>query len=111
VFRTLDELGNPTIWVVVDCDPGRRIRYARTAEGVSAGTVTVTLSDSSDGCAVLVAYDLTATHSAGAHLLEQFDADYDATIASWRTAITGYLDAGGTLPPEPGAASSTRQDS
>ena len=35
VFRTRDDTRSRTTWVVVDCDPGRRMRYARVVEAGS----------------------------------------------------------------------------
>ena len=60
VWLTRDDGGRTTTWVVLDSDPGARVRYARVAEAWTAGTVTVGLADASDGCRVTVEYDLTA---------------------------------------------------
>lgn len=86
VFRT----GTPplqTTWIVVDSEPGERIRYARVDSRGGAGTVAVALDDTSDGCRVTVAYDLTSTTPAAAAQLAEFAHGYSAYIASWRVEI------------------------
>lgn len=95
VFETRAH-GEATTWVVVEREPGRRIRYARVVPGWTAGTVTVTVAPAGDGdsagdpvgrCEVGVAYDLTAlSPSAAAHLAE-FAGGYAAYLRSWREAI------------------------
>lgn len=98
VFRTRDETGRATTWVVVDCDSGRRMRYARVVDAFNAGIVTVALKDAPHGCRVTVAYDLTATEPGAATPLREFADGYASFIRSWRDAIMRHLDGGGTLP-------------
>lgn len=99
VFRTRDDSGRATTWMVVACDLGHRVRYARVVDGRNAGTVTVELEDASDGCRVTVAYDLTSTDPAGDAPLRQFADGYVPFIQSWGDAIAAHLNAGGPLPP------------
>ncbi|MBB6039973.1 SRPBCC family protein [Phytomonospora endophytica] len=74
-------------WIVVDREPGRRIRYARVIPGRNAGTVTVSLGAVGDRTAVTVAYDLTALTPEGRTELDAFAAAYPAFIDEWRRAI------------------------
>ncbi|GAA2044198.1 hypothetical protein GCM10009819_33890 [Agromyces tropicus] len=98
VWRTHDDAGRPTTWVVVAAEPGVRVRYARVAQDWTAGTVDVELSDAADGCRVRVGYDLTAMTADAAAELDRFEAGYAASLASWREAILDHLDSGGALP-------------
>ncbi|WP_438854207.1 hypothetical protein [Agromyces sp. M3QZ16-3] len=88
----------PTTWIVLDCEIGRSVRYARVAEGWTAGTVTVGLADAAEGCIVRVAYDLTAMTTDAAADLARFADGYDAYLDEWRTTILDHLAAGGTMP-------------
>jgi hypothetical protein len=81
-------LTDHTTWVVVDCQPGRRIRYARLAPGATAGTVTVTVDDAAGGSDVRVVYELTALTDAAAAGLAAFAAGYPEYLRSWHDAIT-----------------------
>jgi hypothetical protein len=98
VWLTRDDGGRTTAWVVLDCDPGVRVRYARVAEGWTAGTVTVRLADASEGCRVTVDYDLTALHADAAAELARFADDYTAYLGTWRQAILDHVVSGGRLP-------------
>jgi hypothetical protein len=98
VWLTRDDHDRTTTWIVLDCDPGARVRYARIAEAWTAGTVTVTLTDASDGCRVNVGYDLTAVVPDAAAELARFADDYGAYLGSWRQAILDHLASGGRLP-------------
>lgn len=92
VFETRH--GHGTTWVVVDSVPGERIRYARVAHGITAGTVEVTLvaqGDASDASAVTVTYELAALSDKGREHLESFARGYDAYLRSWQEAITSIL--------------------
>lgn len=90
VFETSH--GHRTTWVVVDREPGRRIRYARVAHGVTAGTVDVTLAERRDGASeVTVTYDLTALSDAGKAHLERFAAGYESFLRSWQEAIASAM--------------------
>jgi hypothetical protein len=98
VWLTRDDQGRTTTWIVLDCDPGTSVRYARVAEAWTAGTVTVALADAADGCRVTVEYDLTALQADAAAELARFADDYPAYLASWRQAILDHLTSGGRLP-------------
>jgi hypothetical protein len=52
---------------VTDCQPGKRISYARVTPGDQAGTVTVTFSAIGQHSEVEVTYQLTALTSPGRH--------------------------------------------
>jgi hypothetical protein len=81
-----------TTWVMVDHQSGQRIRYARVAHGVSAGTVDVRLAENADGASqVTVTYQLTALTDDGRAHLDQFAQGYDAYLRSWQEAITSVL--------------------
>jgi hypothetical protein len=71
-----------TTWVTVDAS-ATRVRYARVADGDSAGLVTVTCADGGAETAVTVEYDLTALSDVGAERLERFAAGYDDMLAHW----------------------------
>ena len=80
-----------TTWVMVDHEPDR-VRYARVTDGFTAGTVEVQALFSDERMTRLrVAYDVTALGSAGEHWLAQFDAHFEAEIASWATDIASAL--------------------
>jgi hypothetical protein len=104
VFRTRDDAGRPTSWIVVAADPGTSARYARVAEGRSIGLVDVSAVDLPDGCRITVAYDLTSDDADGDGGLTAFAADYPEFLASWGAAILAYTDAGGRLPQSPASA-------
>lgn len=92
VFETAGH-GHPTIWLVVDSEPGRRISYARISPGDRAGTVTVELSPAGDGgsSTVTVTYELTALTEAAGPALADFATAYPAYLESWREAIDRHL--------------------
>jgi hypothetical protein len=98
VWRTDGDEGRPTTWIVLDSAPGARVRYARVAEGWTAGTVTVELAETPDGCRVAVEYDLTAMHPDAATELARFADGYPAYLDSWRDAILDHLASGGPMP-------------
>jgi hypothetical protein len=90
--------GQPTVWVVTDREPGRRISYARITPGDRAGTVTVELSAAGqDGEAsdVEVTYRLTALSEAARPALAEFADGYPAYLQSWQDAISAWLKAPG----------------
>jgi hypothetical protein len=83
---------HPTIWLVVDSAPGRRIRYARISPGDRAAIVTVELAPAGDGrSTVTVSYELTALNEAAGQALADFANDYPAYLESWREAIERHL--------------------
>ena len=98
VWQTSDDSGRPTTWIVLDSDPPSRLRYARVAEAWTAGTVTVSLTETPSGCRVAVEYDLTAIHGDAAAELQRFADEYPAYLDSWRGAILDHLAVGGPMP-------------
>ncbi|GAA1995455.1 hypothetical protein [Microbacterium pumilum] len=98
VFRTYDDSGRATTWVVVDCELGHRLRYARVVDEVNAGTVEVTLEDIENGCRIAVTYDLTSTDPDSDAALRLFADGYGPFIRTWAEMIQIHLDAGGPLP-------------
>ena len=98
VWRTDDDEGRATTWIVLDADPPSRVRYARVAEAWTAGTVAVSLTETPSGCRVTVEYDLTAIRPDAAAELDRFAEGYAAYLASWRTLIVDHVDAGGAMP-------------
>ena len=94
VFETSAH-GQPTIWLVTDRQPGKRISYARVAPGDHAGTVTVTISpDGGHGArqhsAVEVTYQLTSLSDSADRALGEFADGYAAYLRSWEDAITTW---------------------
>jgi hypothetical protein len=86
VFETSP--AEPTTWVVIERERGRRISYARVTPGSRAGTVTVTLEEDRDGHSIVhVVYDLTALTPQAAGELRRFAAGYPAFLRSWQKAI------------------------
>jgi len=91
VWETL-HAGEHTIWLVLDSDPGRRIRYARVTPHDRAGTVTVELRDAAAGGSdVTVTYVLTAFTDAADEALAAFATGYDGFLAGWQAAMQRYL--------------------
>lgn len=91
VFRTAGHDGGTTTWVVVDREPGRRLRYARIATEKTAGTVEVVLREAGGGSEVTVTYQLTALNETAAAELAGFEAHYPEFIRSWEEAIAAAI--------------------
>ncbi len=90
VFMT--EHAGHTTWVMVDQRPDG-VRYARVTEGLTAGTIAVDVVAADDHeTRVRVTYDLTALGPAGADWLTDFDAGYEAEIASWADDIARAIE-------------------
>jgi hypothetical protein len=82
--------GNATTWLVVACDPGIHIVYARVGEWV--GSVEVRVRPGDADCSIVdVEYVLTPTDALSDRRLEHFAADYTAYIATWSAEIERYL--------------------
>ena len=82
----------PTTWVMVDHRLDY-IRYARATEGLTAGTIAIeVVATEAHATRVRVTYDLTALAPAGEQWLTEFDAGYDAEIASWADDIARALE-------------------
>ena len=72
-----------TTWVTV----GRtddRLTYARISDNGTAGMVDVRCLPADGGATVDVAYDVTATSSAGLRWLHHLAAGFDGMLADWR---------------------------
>ncbi|MFA9431967.1 SRPBCC family protein [Egicoccus sp. AB-alg2] len=83
-----------TTWVVVEREPDR-MRYARVAEGRTAGTVTVVCAPATRTTTdVRVVYDLTALSPEGRRDVADLAADYPAHLEGWRQAIEAAGTAG-----------------
>ena len=83
--------GHETTWIIVDQRPDS-IRYARIANGISAGTITVEVVGSEDAAAqVRVTHDLTALSAAGEIWLDAFAKRYANEIAAWGREIDAAL--------------------
>lgn len=86
VFQTTGH-GGTTTWVVVDREPGRRVRYARISPG-TAGTVEVVLDEAEGGGSeVTVTYELTALTEAARPELAGFAEHYPEFLREWQDAI------------------------
>lgn len=94
VFETGAD-GRRTFWVVVERIPGALIRYARVTPGATAGTVSVELAGSAQGCRVTVTYDLTALTDATSVELEDFASRFQEYLGSWKSSIESWLRASG----------------
>ena len=79
-----------TTWVTVQADE-TCVRYARIADGDSAGLVTVTCTPTTEGTEVAVSYDLSALSPAGAERLSHFASAYDEMLEHWRQYTTPLL--------------------
>ncbi|UBU18531.1 SRPBCC family protein [Nonomuraea gerenzanensis] len=91
VFET-GAAGEPTIWVVVAREPGRRVSYARVTPGSRAGTVTVEVdADGRGGSTVAVTYELTALTPAGQEPLREFAEGYAGFLRSWEVDLARHL--------------------
>lgn len=97
VFETSAH-GQPTVWIVTDRQPGRRISYAQVTQGHRAGTVTVTLSPAGqrgEASDVEVTYQLTVLSEAAQPGLREFADGYLAYLQSWQDAISAALGTAG----------------
>ncbi|HEX4254055.1 MAG TPA: SRPBCC family protein [Streptosporangiaceae bacterium] len=95
VFETSPH-GRPTVWVVTDRQPDRRISYARVTPADRAGTVTVNLHPAGrhgEASDVEVTYQLTALTDLARHKVREFADAYPAYLQSWQDAINDLLQA------------------
>jgi hypothetical protein len=81
-----------TTWIVLDAEPGRFVRYARTTPGDRAGLVSVSLAGTPEQTRATVTYTLTALTEAARAGLDEFAAHYPAFLDSWQHAIADSLD-------------------
>ncbi len=84
-------LTGPIVWVVVDFEPGRFVRYARTTPGDRAGLVTVSFRADAEGTIATVTYTLAALSGSAAADLDTFAAGYPEFLASWERMIAASL--------------------
>jgi hypothetical protein len=84
-----------TTWLVLDSEPGRRVRYARVTPGDRAGTVAVGLTEAAGGSDVEVTYVLTALTDEADRALGDFAAGYAGFLAGWQEAVARHLAAAG----------------
>jgi hypothetical protein len=80
-----------TTWIVLDAEPGRFVRYARTTPGDRAGLVSVSLAGTPEQTRATVTYTLTALSDDAQAGLDEFAAGYPAFLASWQEAIAASL--------------------
>ncbi len=80
-----------TTWIVLDAEPGRFVRYARTTPGDRAGLVAVSLTGTPERTRATVTYTLTALSEEARTGLDEFAAGYPAFLASWQEAIAASL--------------------
>ncbi|HZA39933.1 MAG TPA: SRPBCC family protein [Actinomycetota bacterium] len=93
VFET--HHGDYTIWVVVRCEPGALVEYARITPGDRAGLVRVECEAASDNATfVTVSYQLTALTPEGNSALDDFAEGYGDFLEQWRQSIQKAIDAG-----------------
>jgi hypothetical protein len=90
VFETRAH-GQHTVWLVTDCEPGRRISYAQVTPGEQAGTVTVMISPAGQHSEVEVRYQLTALTGAAGDHLRVFADGYAAYLRSWEHDIAAWI--------------------
>jgi hypothetical protein len=81
----------PTTWIVLDAEPGRFVRYARTTPGDRAGLVSVSLAGAPEQTRATVTYKLTALTEDARSGLDEFAASYPAFLAAWQDAIAASL--------------------
>lgn len=94
-FRTQNQHGQETIWVVTEYRPLEgRVSYARAALGSNIGLVDVVCTDSAGGGTdVSVRYTLTALSEAGRTFVSNFleTGHYFKMIDEWRAATAQAL--------------------
>jgi len=94
-FRTQNQHGQETIWVVTEYRPLEgRVSYARAALGSNIGLVDVVCTDSAGGGTdVSVRYTLTALSEAGRTFVSNFleTGHYSKMIDEWRAATAQAL--------------------
>jgi hypothetical protein len=94
-FRTLNEHGQETIWVVTEYEPLEgRVSYARVALGSNIGLVDVICTEpAGGGTDVSVRYTLTASSEAGRTFVRNFleTGHYSKMIDDWHAATMEAL--------------------
>ncbi len=94
-FRTRNQQGRETIWIVTEYRPqDGRVSYARAALGSNIGLVDVTCTQSAaGGTDVSVRYTLTALSESGREFVSEFlePEQYSKMIDEWRTATSDAL--------------------
>ena len=94
-FRTRNQQGRETIWIVTEYRPQEgRLSYARAALGSNIGLVDVTCTQSAaGGTEVSVRYTLTALSESGREFVSKFlePERYSQMIDEWRAAAADAL--------------------
>jgi hypothetical protein len=94
-FRTQNEHGQETIWIVTEYKPLEgRVSYARAALGSNIGLVDVVCTESvAGGTDVSVRYTLAALSETGRVFVSKFlePGHYSKMIDEWRAATAGAL--------------------
>lgn len=94
-FRTQNQHGQETIWVVTEYRPlDGRVSYARAALGSNIGLIDVVCTDSAGGGTdVSVRYTLTALSETGRKFVSNFleTGHYSKMIDEWRAATAEAL--------------------
>jgi hypothetical protein len=95
VFRTRDETGVETTWIVTEFDPSQgRASYARLKRGSNIGLVDVVCSTpAGGGTDVSVRYTVTGTSPEGVRFVDDFlkPDSYREMIEEWHTATAAIL--------------------
>lgn len=89
-FET-DAHGPVRTWLVVERQPGHRIRYASFTPGNRVSLITVELAPTPSGSEVTVTYDITALSEAGARELVHFAQGYTHYLDSWQELIAASI--------------------
>jgi len=94
-FRTRNQQGRETIWIVTEYRPEEgQVSYARAALGSNIGLVDVTCTQSpAGGTDVSVRYTLTALSESGREFVSKFlePEQYSQMIDEWRAATSNAL--------------------
>lgn len=99
VFTTAAH-GTDIIWVVVENDAPRAVRYARVTPGSRAGIVSIALAPAEGGSAVSVTYELTGLSADGDAELEEFALEFDDMLLEWQTGIAAAVHQSRSITPE-----------
>ncbi|MBW0144360.1 SRPBCC family protein [Sphingomicrobium clamense] len=82
------EGGTRTLWMCMDWEPPRSVRYARVMPAASFDVVEVTVEPDGEGSAVTVAYTFTPLTNAARAEVDAIDQEkFAAMIGEWPTLI------------------------
>jgi hypothetical protein len=77
-----------TTWIVVRCEPGQPLLYARVKPDKRAGLVTITLERQPDDTTeATIDYDLTTLVPEGNAELDEYAAQYQQMLGHWQQLI------------------------